>query len=933
MCFNSLMSIRGVTVDKYENKVKIEEIKALISRGEYERAADVADTVNWPSVKNIPTLGMASDLYKKLHLFEESRKILLIAYDRQPSRPVVKSLCELSIELGDLLNAIKFLNEFKAIAPKDPGKYILQYKIYKAQNINIEEQIEVLEELKEVHHSAKWSYELAELYHKAGNETKCIEECDNIILWFVDGKYVLKAYELKAIHQPLSEQENYRYEVLRHAGGELNIQASLKEKAQSPVKQQKFEVGSDLGLCNTQNLQAVVAEGLQDVFNPEPFYVPEENPVPKTLEEAIALDEEAINISAPEPNSDLQITQMYNPVLPEEPVGQELENATEEISVEGNYSDTDIIGEVSNAMAVDILTEKAVEEPKYVLNSDTDEIKPITGPIPSVEEEEGSPSKPVTPKQEPVISKQEPVIPKTTYFVPNNLSNTGIIEKFNTGSNMDNMLSQGYDGQISLVVPEDKPVERQITGQISIGDVMKEWEEKKKETEKKLVNDIKKKVEQQTAALLAGFDDEATRNSLLAQIESAIVNAALEQEKEKIAASRPKEIKVADIEALDHTGDIATKIIEEALKEDELRQKKASLPKEPEIKETKESVEEPVEEIKEEPVEAVLEDEGIEEIEEIEDISKTDDAIMEKESDDEIESDSYIEEPEISEEDEFEEIEETDDFEEEIADIKETAPKKTEKANQHKPRQLTDAEKNMFSAFVHHRSTQKQLAEVLDNVTLASYTGNVLVSSEDSEVTTFSKLLIQDIQLSDSNFTGKVAMISADSLNGKEVANVFEKVKNGALIITEPERFSKKTIDSIVRELEKDGLGIVVIVQGRSEDLDAFVDDNDGIEDIFNLRIDLKAFDDRTLVEYAKSYAYDNEYGIDELGVLALHTRIADMQTSDHEVTMSEIEEIVDEAIYYADKKSVGHFFDVLFGKRYDAEDMIVLREKDFMHY
>ncbi|MCQ2081393.1 MAG: hypothetical protein MJZ11_07020 [Lachnospiraceae bacterium] len=933
-------------MDKYENKVKIEEIKTLISRGEYDRAADVADTVNWTTIKNIPTLGMASDLYKKLHLFEESRNILLIAYERQPSRPVVKSLCELSIELGDLLNAIKFLNEFRAIAPKDPGNYILQYKIYKAQNINIEEQIEVLEQLKEVQHSAKWSYELAELYHKSGNETKCIEECENIILWFVDGKYVLKAYELKAIHQPLTEQENYRYEVLRQAGGELNIQASLKEKNEAPKKPQKFEVGQDLGVCNTQNLQAVVAEGLQDVFNEGPSQANyEEKPAPASLEEAVAMDEEALNISAPEVGSmtspDLQITQMINPVIPETPVGQELElsDTSQNIGVEGNYSDTDIIGEAANAMAADMLNEKAAnidatvkEEPEYQLNTDTDEIKPITGPIPQVEE-----IKAVEIDSNENVSE----IPKTNYFVPNSLSNTGIIERFNTVTNMDDMLSQGYDGQISFVVPEEKPVERQITGQISIGDVMKEWEEKKKATEKKLVNDIKKKVEQQTAALLAGFDDEATRNSLLAQIESAIVNAALEQEKEKIAAARPKEIKVADIEALDHTGDIATKIIEEALREDEERAKKAAEEKEALERASKEKAREAaIEKAKEEAAlkateevkeEAENPDDGIEEIEEVEETQDVAEEIEESANDEDV-----LEE---SEEDSFEEIEEVEEKEEEplVEETKENVVKETAKKpvkeNVRKPRQLTDAEKNMFQAFVHHRSTQKQLAEVLDNVTLASYTGNILVSSDDNEVTTFSKLLIQDIQLSDSNFTGKVAMISGDNLNGKEVSEVLDKVKNGALIITSPENLNKKTIDSIARELEKDGLGIVVIIQGHSDDLDALIDENDGLKDIFNLRIDLRAFDDRTLVEYAKSYAYDNEYAIDELGVLALHTRIADMQTSDHEVTMSEIEELVDEAIYYADKKTMGHFFDILFGKRYDVEDMIILREKDFMHY
>ena len=902
-------------MEKYAKKVTIDEIKAKINKRDFEAAADAADTIDWSTVKDIQTLGMVSDLYKMLHLFEESRNVLQYAYERQKSKPIVKSMCELSIILGDLISAFRYFNEYKELAPKDSNRYILQYKLYKAQNISLEEQIEVLEALKEHDYTAKWAYELAELYHRAGLETQCVNECDELILWFVDGKYVIKAYELKSQHVKLTEQEIYKYELLRQAGGELNIEYSLREDEKKKEEPKELEIGSDVSPYSTLNLQAVVAEGLQGVLQPGTAIIPEEvldrkreevkepkAPSNKlSYEEAVRKDEEAIAKKSADKEvmteEDLLVTQMYNPVIPEAPVGQELEE-----EAEGSPID-DILGEASAAMAGGILK----KDPEYVLNSDTDEIKPITGPI-SIKDKDLNPS---------------------------DYSNTGVIESFHKGSNMDDILSQGYDGQISLVMPDEPVVEKQITGQISIDEVTTEWEQKKKENEAKLVADIKKQVKGETLKMLERFD-KATQDSLLTKIEDAVISAALEEEKEKIKMGRPKEIKVADIAAMDQTGEIATKIVEQALAEDEA-EKKAKNDKvieetkvtEPE-KETEEipsfNVEEDFEELEEDKDEA---EEGIEEIEEVEEVEDIGSEEPEDFSDyEDAESEEYEDDEENSED-----VDEIEDDEEEGKVEKPKRPSYSRDDNGG-VRRLTDSERQHFSAFIGHKSTQRQLANVLDNVTLASYTGNVLVSSEEeAEITTFSKLLIQEIAYSDDNFTGKVAIVDADKLNKKDIGEALDKVKNGALIITEPEKLVKKTVDSLVREMEKEGVGLVAIIQGKSDVLDKIVELNPKLGTLFNLRIDLKAFDNKTLVEYAKNYAYENEYAIDELGILALHQRISDMQTSDHDVTLNEVEEIMDEAIYYADKKTPSHFFDVLFRKRYDEEDMIILREKDFMHY
>ena len=195
-------------MDKYEYKVKADEIKTLISQGQYQEAAAIADEIDWRRVKSVMMLCMVSDLYKINRRLEDSRDLLLLAYDRHPGgRPIVYSLCELSIKMGDYVQAVEYFKEFVQIAPKDSGRYILQYKLYEAQDVSLEERIAVLEELKKRDYRERWAYELAYLYHRVGLASKCVEECDELILWFGKGRYVTKAMELKMLHQPLSPEQ------------------------------------------------------------------------------------------------------------------------------------------------------------------------------------------------------------------------------------------------------------------------------------------------------------------------------------------------------------------------------------------------------------------------------------------------------------------------------------------------------------------------------------------------------------------------------------------------------------------------------------------------------------------------------------------------------------------------------------------------------
>ncbi|MDE5748483.1 MAG: hypothetical protein K2I21_13030, partial [Acetatifactor sp.] len=300
-------------MDKNEYKIKADEIKALIAQAEYQQAADIADSIDWRRVKSVMMLCTISDLYKINRRYEDSRDILLLAYDRHPGgRTIVYSLCELSIKIEDYVMAIEYYKEFVQIAPKDTGRYILQYKLYQAQDVSLEERIAVLEELKSKDYREKWAYELAYLYHRVGLATKCIEECDELILWFGEGKYVVKAMELKMLHQPLTSEQQGKYdnrfqpepfyedsesfyqeqepvyegdqsrEYYSEAAYAAEQRVSQEEKAALPVNvltaptiripsdEVEIQVKTvDVGEYNTINLQRELAEGLREVLGDE----------------------------------------------------------------------------------------------------------------------------------------------------------------------------------------------------------------------------------------------------------------------------------------------------------------------------------------------------------------------------------------------------------------------------------------------------------------------------------------------------------------------------------------------------------------------------------------------------------------------------------------------------------------------------------------
>ena len=505
-------------MDKYEYKVRVDEIKSLISEGKYADAVKVADSIDWRRVKSTMMLCTISDLYKINRRYEDSRDILLLAYERHAGgRLIVYSLCELSIKLGEYVQALEYYKEFVHLAPKDSGRYVLQYKLYEAQEVSLEERIEVLEELKKRDYREKWAYELAYLYHRVGLASKCVEECNEMALWFGEGRYVVKALELKMLHEPLSEEQQTKYEQMKQGGGFITSdfaadQKAIQEAAEKETEEEEDDEFSleeniltddtqevpgkdeldiqvktvDVSQYNTLNLQKELAESMKEILDDHKRPEAPNEPPAKADQGAESVRQETVSN---------QKTQIYEPVngLDDHAGSEKKVQATKTAP---RLRPQNFAGSNSNEEVFFGNTEEVnIQDVVFELEQ-KNESKTLFTPIGESELQ----------KEE---ERKEP--PASTDSA---LSNTGVIRTFHKPSGYDNMLTQEYDGQLSLVVPEQDKVEKQITGQLSIEDIMAEWEKMKQDNERKRMEDIRKRVQQQTDTLFADFD-ESTRSGLL----------------------------------------------------------------------------------------------------------------------------------------------------------------------------------------------------------------------------------------------------------------------------------------------------------------------------------------------------------------------------------------------------------------------------------
>ena len=939
-------------MDKYEYKLRSDEIVKLIEEEKYAEAVSIADTIDWRRVKSITMLLKVAALYRVNRRNEDSKAVLQLAYDRYPTnRSVVYSLCEVSIELDDVVAAIEYYKEFVKLAPRDNGVFTLRYRILEAQEASLEERIELLEELKKRDYQEEWAYELAYLYHRVGLATKCVEECDDLILWFGDGPYVMKAMELKMLHAPLTPIQQKKYDMAQAQQSEGNYtEDNYAGKEEYP--QDDYAVEDSYADSNYVGEE----EYPQDNYTAEDRYgggnYAEEGEYPQD------------NYTAEDSYADGNYAE-------ESGYTQEI-YTREDNEAQDNYGSTGSVGSVyHDTGSIDmsqyntINLQKVVAESMKELFPDDEDIfaeekTEISQPESIIQEETEAETsveeiREAEPENVPVhTSRVAQMLTGVSEVQPE--PNTGAISKVFVPGDDARAIKQDTDIETlrdtteesvqeehtrleqngenvyeeppvleqsvteqpvpEQSEPEQSPDEEEVfqpmTGQMNLDEVLVEWEKMKQEKAREQKEEVRKLVLQQTGKIFENFDN---------SIKSGILG---ELEEEDSIVKEPVIQTQAILEETDDSEVEELTEIEETTETEELSQETA------ELNEIEEATEPESDYAAEECVQEVPEQEEIPE-----------DAEEELYDQQEYIEDELMEEEGVIEDtqDESQPIPETQEIHmntEEIGNLPdkiiEATDKETKGVKKEELREFTPEEQELFENFAVTKKIRKQIIFALDKMSLAAYTGNVIITGEAGLGTVrMAKNLIREYQAMDANFSGKVAKITGEKLNLRNLSEVFAKLGNGAIIIEKANGLTQDKLYEMSNLLNQDNLGLIVIMEDTRKEITHLLEKQAMIADYFNIRIDLMEMDNNALVAYAKNYALALEYSIDELGTLALYTRIANSQSGNHVVTKDEVRDIIDEAIWKSKKFNFKNFVDVLFAKRYDREDMIVLRERDFM--
>ena len=849
------------TLDKYEYRVRTEQMLEYMEQKSYKKAMEIADSIDWRKAKNAAMLCTASEIYEYNGEYEKSREILFIAYDRAPgSRKIVYRLGTLALKLNDVREATDCYEEFIAMAPKDPNQYILRYKILKSQNAPLSQQIEALEEFKKAEYVEKWAYELAKLYHEAGMVAECLEECDDLILWFSEGKYVYQAMELKMKYKPLTplqqEKYNHRNDEKKPVKKVEPVAEKKEEKVENveePTVEMKVdEVNAAISLENTTKVEAVSAEEAEKI---------EETPVAE--EESVEEEAETIEEAPAEEEAE---------TIEEAPAEEEAETIEETPAEE----ETEIIEEAP-----------AEEEAETIEEAPAEEETDIIEEVPAEEEAEAS---------------EEPQVLDET---------------------------------------EDEDVSKEIFSQsskMSVEEILQNWEEKQKEN----------------AQLIQEEQERARRD------------------KEKLESQKVEEESILPDDIRQLMEELEAEAAE--IKQNKARREKVEVPEEEAV--------EPLETMEEETVETVetKEEEPIEESAE-ESVQEEEKAEPEEVEEDPFDEESFDEEAfEEVESEDFEEIEEIEEIEEsegiKLGDTQAIAisakalmndtvvEEPLEKEEQRRPEPsspfdtafivqgrydleaqseigikagLTEEQKKLFSYFVPVHGMSEQIVDVLENDKRCrtrygtSRTANLLVvGRKGSGKTVLAVDIVKAIQKNRKLKQGKVGIVTAESLNKKYVSHIIEKLHGGAIIIERASKLNKKTVLELNDLMEEQTGELLVVLEEERRPLDKMLALYPDFKKKFTSRLELPVFINDELVTFAQTYAKENGYKIDEMGILALYSRIDLMQREESIVTVADVKEIMDDAIAHSQKMTFKRFLKKLFGKKKNKSSRIVLQEQDF---
>ena len=775
-------------MDKYEFQIKTEQLGKLLKKGDYKTAAKIADSIDWRKVRNVGLLLKVAEAYEKTERYEDCYEILNIAYDCAPiGRMIVYKMVEIAVMLKDFDEAVELYKEFVRIAPHDLGRYVLKYEIYKGRGSSLEDQIAILEEYKSREYQEEWAYELAELYYKAGMHSKCVEECDDLILWFSEGEFVMKAMELKMRIQPLtaSQEQKYRQMVKGPASEEIKVR---------PVNLDRF---------NTTNLQAAVAEGLQDLMRQE------------------------TEAEGQEPEESIQ--------RPEEPA-QEAEESVEEPEEEPEEP-TEVPEEPAEASA----ETAAGLSPESAENTELSEDRKPSG------------------------VSWSGASPDTTQ-----------LPKF---------IGQDESGQLTFDM-EENVLDRQITGQLSIEDILSDWEVKKRQTE--------------AAIAEAARRDEERRK----ERERLRATGQLPDLKVEVKTTVPEEIQRL-IEEIEGRYPVRVELEPVGKKEPDVEKETAGTGKEPqEILDILEAAEGGPQEILD-----ILEEPSFREEEQK--VPAAQEKRLETEA-------RKAEKTEEAASPMLESLEKS--LEETIS----TLP----------PGQLSEEQKKLFAYFTSVRGMNRQLAELLEEDRMRkdrredSLVGNIVITGERGNgKSTLAADIVKALQKQRRVKGAKMAKIPAESLNGKDVSEVVAKLGGGALLIERAGNMKTQTAVRLSHAMTRNTGGLLVILEDEKEEIRKLFIRCESLGAKFTRTIEIPVFTNKELVAFGEFYAQEKDCVLDEMAVLALYNRIGNNQTSDHLVNVAEVKEMIDAAIEKRGKKG-------LFGKtkksRLDEFGHLILLEKDF---
>lgn len=944
-------------MDKYEYRVKTEQMLEHMERKRYKKAMEIADTIDWRRVKNPAMLNSVSEIYEFNGEYQKSRDVLFVAYDRAPnSRKTIYRLGTLALRLNDVDEASDCYEEFVKLAPKDPNQYILKYKILKARHAPLSEQIDALEEFKKAEYIEKWAYELACLYDQTGMTAECLEECDDLILWFSEGKYVYKAMELKMKYKPLTPLQQEKYNSQKKA---YEHPAAESEEAEEQREEEVKAV--------EEAPENAVAESIEKDTDKDEDKEAETSILREEPKEASAEDIAAKALAAVAETEEVPLT-----------TEKKETEASEEEPAEKPHKRSSLRQSVKGATLAEALKKGMAvangENPESKALNKSDEDLRVTGQM----------------KIDDILQAWE----------AKQKDNAEAIE-----------IQKKKDEEI-LAQKKLEAEKRREEEARRIEEQQRAAEEARRIAEQKAAEEARRAAARRAEEerLLAEQRAEEERRRAIEEAEAE--ERRLEQE----AAEKAK----AEAEARRKQEEEETQEIEDALEEveaDEDEFEEAELEEvEADEDEFEEAMLEEPEADEDEFEEAEFEEDEFEEAEYEEVPDKTDDLAdllreleetdAEKENDDpgffddefeeddvnddfldddlDAEYDEYEEESkgeEAYDDDEFEEGEfEEGDFEDELEDEFEeeepepdlsniddlTIEEPSEEEIQRRIKKgrggvpfdtgfvvtgrydlsatseiglragLTEEQKQLFSYFVPVRGMSEQIVEVLDNDRRerregTSRTGNIVViGHKGSGKTVLAVDIVKAIQKQRNLKQGKVAIVTGESLNKKELGGIIQKLRGGAIIIEKAGQLNTRTVRDLNRLMEKRTGELLVVLEDQRKPLEKLFTANPSFKKKFTSKLELPVFINDELVTFGQTYAKENGYKLDEMGILALYSRIDVMQREDHAVTVAEVKEIMDDAIDHSQKANVKHFARRVFGKGTDDRDRIILKEDDF---